>query len=44
MDRVRLPFTLPPAVLEAVIERLAAAWHAYLPAAERRRSVIDVLV
>jgi DNA-binding transcriptional MocR family regulator len=43
-DRVRIPLTLPPAVLRDGIERLASAWTSYLPAAERRRSALDVFV
>jgi DNA-binding transcriptional MocR family regulator len=43
-DRLRLPLTLPPPVLEEGVRRLAGAWEAYAPAAERRRTVLDVLV
>lgn len=43
-DHLRLPLTLAPAVLEEGVKRLAEAWTAYLPAAERRRTAIDVLV
>lgn len=43
-DRLRLPLTPPPGVLEEGVARLAAAWEAYLPLAERRRSAIDVYV
>jgi DNA-binding transcriptional MocR family regulator len=43
-DRVRLPLTLPPDVLEEGVRRLAAAWAAYMPSADRRRSAIEVLV
>lgn len=43
-DHLRLPLTLAPSVLEEGVKRLAAAWGAYLPAAERRRTAIDVLV
>jgi DNA-binding transcriptional MocR family regulator len=43
-DRLRLPLTLPPAVLEEGVRRLAEAWDAYAPAAERRRTELDVFV
>jgi DNA-binding transcriptional MocR family regulator len=44
VDRLRLPLTMPPSVLEEGVRRLAQAWEAYAPAAERRRTVLDVLV
>lgn len=42
-DRLRIPLTLRPEVLREGVRRLAAAWDAYHPAAERR-SVLEVLV
>ncbi len=32
-DFLRLPFTLPPALLQEGVRRMAAAWRGYLPAA-----------
>ncbi|MCB9684401.1 MAG: PLP-dependent aminotransferase family protein [Alphaproteobacteria bacterium] len=43
-NRVRLPITRLPGELGEGVRRLARAWEAYQPTAERRRTALEVLV
>lgn len=43
-DHLRLPLSCSEAAAREGVRRLAAAWRAYAPAAERRRATVEVLV
>jgi DNA-binding transcriptional MocR family regulator len=43
-DHLRLTFVLPPRAIEEGVERLARAFAAYAPAAEKRLAAVEVLV